>query len=140
MRYAPLLAALAVTAALAATAHAQLPFPLPGQPPADFSKRAQCTRDYVRSLERQIAVLEKLRGAGPEAVGQVCALIEWGSDWLGGELPDGARRQLRDTLGFDIDLRLIQAQCRMGQGNLDRELMSRLGFLKAERVRCDDTI
>lgn len=140
MRYSHLAVALFAAAVLAASAQAQLPFPLPGQPPDDFTKRAQCTKDYAASLDRQIAVIEKLRDAGPEAIGHVCSLIEWGSDWLGGELPETTRRQLKDALGVDVDLRLIKAQCRMGQGNLDRELMTRLGFLKAERLRCDETI
>lgn len=134
------LAAGTVLAGSAVAAHAQLPFPLPGQPPADYSKRQQCTSDYVRSVQRQIAGLEKLREAGPEAVGQLCSLIELGSDWLGGELPDSTRKQLKDTFGVDIDLRYIRMQCRVGQGNLDRELMSRLGYLKSELVRCNDTI
>jgi hypothetical protein len=73
-------------------------------------------------------------------VGQVCSLIEMGSDWLGGELPEGVRKQLKDVLGVDIDLRFIKTQCRVGQGNLDRELLSQLGFLKSELVRCNDTI
>ena len=55
-----------------------------------------------------------------------------GSDWLGGELPDSMRQQLKDVLGVDIDLRFIKTQCRIGQGNLDRELMTPLGFLKSE--------
>ena len=131
------LAAPAVVAGLAVAAHAQLPFP---QPLPDYSKRQQCTRDYVSSIERQIAILDKLRASGPEAVGQLCSLIEMGSDWLGGELPDSTRKQLKDTLGVDIDLRFIKAQCRVGQDNLDRELTSRLGYLKSELVRCDDTI
>jgi hypothetical protein len=124
---------------LAGAAHAQLP-PLPGQPEPDLSRPRQCTRDYVRSVEQQITVLDQLRAAGPEAVGQLCSLIEMGSDWLGGELPDSMRKQLKDALGVDIDLRFIKAQCRLGQGNLDRELISRLGFLKSELVRCNDTI
>jgi hypothetical protein len=140
MKYLPHIAAIAVAAALAGTAHAQLPFPFPGQPPTDFSKREQCTSDYVRTVERQVAGIEKLRSAGPEAVGQLCALIEMGSDWLGGELPDSTRKQLKDALGVDIDLRFIRTQCRIAQGNLDRELMSRLGYLKSELVRCNDTI
>jgi hypothetical protein len=140
MKYLPHIAAIAVAAALAGAAHAQLPFPFPGQPPTDFSKREQCTSDYVRTVERQVAGIEKLRSAGPEAVGQLCSLIEMGSDWLGGELPDSTRKQLKDALGVDIDLRFIRTQCRITQGNLDRELMSRLGYLKSELVRCNDTI
>lgn len=140
MRYTHFAAALFAAAVLAASAHAQLPFPFPGQPPDDFAKRVQCTKDYVTSLGRQISVIERLRDAGPEAIGHVCSLIEWGSNWLGGELPEPARKQLKDALGVDVDLRRIKAQCRMGQGNLDRELMTRLGFLKAERLRCDETI
>ncbi len=134
-------AVLAVLAALAGGAQAQLPFSLPGEPPdPNLYKRPQCTVDYRRSVEQQIAGLEKFRSAGPEAVGQVCSLIEWGSNWLGGELAESTRKQLKDTLGFDVDLRFIQAQCRAGQGNLDRELMTRIGYLKAELVRCNDTI
>ena len=49
---------------------AQLPFPLPGEPSPDMSKRPQCTKDYVKSIEQQIATLDKFRSAGPEAVGQ----------------------------------------------------------------------
>jgi hypothetical protein len=125
---------------LAGSAAAQLPFPLPGPPDQDMSKRPQCTKDYVKSVEQQIAALDKFRTAAPETVGQICSLIEKGSDWLGGELPDGMRKQLKDSLGFDIDLRSIRAQCRMSQGNLDRDLMTQLGFLKSELVRCNDTI
>ena len=50
------------------------------------------------------------------------------------------RKQLKDMLGVDVDLRYIKTQCRVGQGNLDRELMTRLSFLKSELVRCNDTI
>jgi hypothetical protein len=85
-------------------------------------------------------MLDKLRASGPEAIGQVCSLIEMGSDWLGGELSDDMRKKLKETLGFDVDLRYIRAQCRMSQGNLDRELMTQQGFLKSELVRCNDTI
>jgi hypothetical protein len=67
-------------------------------------------------------------------------LIESGSAIVGGELPDGVRQQLKGLLGVDIDLRFIKTQCRVGQGNLDREVMSQIGFLRAELVRCNDTI
>jgi hypothetical protein len=133
-------AAAALLAALTGSAAAQLPFPLPGQPEPDLSKRPQCTTDYRKSVEQQIVMLDKLRATGPEAVGQICTLIEMGSDWLGGELSDGTRKQLKETFGFDIDLRFIRAQCRVGQGNLDRELMTQQGYLKSELVRCNDTI
>jgi hypothetical protein len=136
----PRLAAVVLVAGLAGSAAAQLPFPLPGQPDPDLSKRPRCTRDYLKSVEQQITTLDKFRSAGPEAVGQVCSLIEMGSYWLGGELPDNWRKQLKDTLGFDVDLRYIKTQCRVGQGNLDRELMTQLGYLKSELVRCNDTI
>jgi hypothetical protein len=134
------LAVVTLLAGLAGPATAQLSFPFPGQPEPDLSRRPQCTGDYRRSVEQQIAVLDKLRAAGPEAVGQVCSLIEFGSNWLGGELPDGMRKQLKETLGIDIDLRFIRTQCRVSQGNLDRELMTQQGFLKSELVRCNDTI
>ena len=134
------LASLVVVLGLAGTAAAQMPFPLPGEPIPDMSKRPQCSRDYLKSVDQQITALESFRSAGPEAVGQLCSLIELGSDWLGGELPDSTRKQIKDMLGVDIDLRYIKTQCRVGQGNLDRELMTRLGFLRSERVRCNDTI
>jgi hypothetical protein len=139
----PLLSRIAVIglfAVVGGSAAAQLPFPLPGQPEPDLSKRPQCTADYRKSVEQQIAVLDRLRAAGPEAVGQVCTLIEMGSDWLGGELSGTTRKRLKETFGFDIDLRFIKTQCRVSQGNLDRELMTQQGYLKAELVRCNDTI
>jgi hypothetical protein len=119
-------------------ARAQLPLPIDPEP--DFSRRPQCTRDYVRSVEQQAAALEKLRTAGPEAVGQLCTLIEMGSAWLGGDLPDDVRRELRGLLGFDVDLKQISTQCRTGQGSLERELAIKLRRLKAELLRCDDTV
>ena len=135
-----LVAALVLAAAVCGTARAEPPFPLPGQPGPDFSNRPQCTSTYVRSVERQVAAMQKLRTAGPEAVDQLCTLIELGSAWLGGELPDETRKQLKDMLGFDVDLARIAAECRAGQGNLERELIGRLGYLRAELVRCNDTI
>jgi hypothetical protein len=125
---------------LSSAAGAQLPFPLPNPSEPDLSKKPQCTKEYTRSIETQITGFEKFRTAGPEFVGQICTLIETGSSWLGGELPDTTRHKLKDMLGFDIDLRFIKAQCRLGQGNLDRELMTHLGFLRSELVRCNDTI
>jgi hypothetical protein len=125
-------------AALAGPATAQLPFgpsPLP-----ESGVRPQCTKDYRASLEAQISVVEKMRNAGPEFVGEICSVIEQGSALLGGELPDSVRQQLKGLLGFDVDLRFIKTQCRIGQGNLDRELRTQLGFLKAEIVRCNDSI
>ncbi len=133
-------AAIAVAVGLAGVAQAQLPFPLPGEPPPDISKRPQCTKDYVSSVQKQITGLEAFRTAGPDTVGYVCSLIEMGSNWLGGELSDATRKQLKDNLGFDVDLRFIRTQCRVSQGNLDRELMTQIGYLKAELVRCNDTI
>jgi hypothetical protein len=130
---------LMLAAGLAGSA-AQMPFPLPGQPEPDLSKRPQCTSDYRKSVEQQLVMLDKLRAAGPETIGQICSFIEMGSDWLGGELPDGVRRQLKDTFGFDIDLRFLRTQCRVSQGNLDRELMTQQGYLKSELVRCNDFI
>jgi len=133
-------AALAVAVGIAGVAQAQLPFPLPGEPAPDISKRPQCTKDYVQSVQKQITGLEALRTAGPDTVGYVCSLIEMGSNWLGGELSDATRQQLKDKLGFDVDLRFIKTQCRVSQGNLDRELMTQIGYLKSELVRCNDTI
>jgi hypothetical protein len=102
--------------------------------------RRQCTKDYRASLEAQITAMEKMRTAGPEFVGEICSMIEQGSALLGGELPDSVRQQLKGLLGFDVDLRFIKTQCRIGQGNLDRELTTQLGFLKSEIVRCNDSI
>jgi hypothetical protein len=128
-----------LAAGLGGTVEAQLPLPLPGQPGPDLGKREQCTSDYARSVEQQVAVMEKLRSAGPQAIDQVCALVELGSLLLR-ELPDDTRRQLRELLGFDVDLKRTAAQCRQGQGDLERELISRLAFLRSELVRCNDTI
>ena len=50
------------------------------------------------------------------------------------------RQQLKGLLGVDIDLRFIRTQCRVSQGNLDREVMSNIGYLKSELMRCNDTI
>jgi len=67
-------------------------------------------------------------------------MIEQGSALIGGELPDSVRQHLKGLLGLDVDLRFIKTQCRIGQGNLDRELTTQLGFLKSEAVRCNDSI
>jgi hypothetical protein len=140
MRFLPTIAMLALAAGLSGSAVAQMPFPFGGPPAPEPGKLAKCTKDYVKSVEEQISAMEKLRASGPEFVGQVCTLIESGSAILGGELPDGIRQQLKGMLGFDIDLRFIKAQCRLSQGNLDREVMSQIGFLKSELIRCDGTI
>jgi hypothetical protein len=137
MRSLPLLCTL-LLATLAGPATAQLPFgpsPLP-----ESGVPRQCSKDYLKSLEAQVTVVEKMRTAGPELVGEICSMIESGSALIGGELPDGMRQQLKGLLGFDIDLRFIKAQCRVGQGNLDRELTTQLGFLKSEISRCNDSI
>jgi hypothetical protein len=134
------MATFVLIAGLSGTAVAQMPFPFGGQPQPEPGKVAKCTKDYVKSVETQIAAMEKLRTSGPEFVGQICTLIESGSALMGGELPDGVRQQLKGLLGVDIDLRFIKTQCRVGQGNLDREVMSQIGFLKAELARCGDTI
>jgi len=140
MRLLPTLAMLALAAGLSGSASAQMPFPFGGPQAPEPGKFAKCTKEYVKSVEDQIAAMEKLRASGPEFVGQVCTLIESGSAIVGGELPDGIRQQLKGLLGFDIDLRFIKAQCRLSQGNLDREVMSQIGYLKSELVRCDGTI
>src|SRR5262245_27788180 len=128
----------ALAIGLGAAAHAQLPAPAEPQP--DFNPRPQCTRDYVRSVETLVSTLEKLRTAGPEAVGQLCTLVEMGRAWLGGELPEDVRRELRGLLGMDVDLKQISEQCRAGQDGISRELATKLRQLRAELVRCDDTI
>jgi len=128
----------ALFAGLGATAHAQLPSP--AEPRPDFSRPAQCSRDYVRSVETLVSALEKLRAAGPEAVDRFCTLVEMGSAWLGGELPEDLRRELRGLLGIDVDLKRLGEQCRAGQGGIERELATKLRQLRAELARCDDTI
>jgi hypothetical protein len=130
------LAVLMLVASLAGPAQAQLPFPTPRP---DMT-RPQCTNDYLKGVQQQLDVMEKLRASGPEFVGQVCTLIEGGSALIGGELPDSLRQQLKSTLGFDVDLRFIKMQCRVGQGNLEREFMTEIGRLKSELLRCNDTI
>jgi hypothetical protein len=138
MRFPTRLARVVLLAALAGPATAQLPFSTPPLPESGLRK--SCTKDYLQSLEKQVTVVEKMRTAGPQFVGQICHMIESGSALLGGELPDSTRQQLKGLLGFDVDLRFIKAQCRVGQGNLDRELTTQLGFLKSEIVRCNDSI
>lgn len=135
------LACLAVlVAGLAGPAQAQIQPPLPfGTPRPDMGK-AQCTKDYTKGVQQQLDMMEKLRASGPEFVGQICSLIEGGSALIGGELPDSLRQQLKTTLGVDVDLRYIKTQCRVGQGNLDREVMTEIGRLKSELIRCNDTI
>jgi hypothetical protein len=140
MKFLLSLAMLVVVAGLSGAAVAQLPFPFGGPQRPEVGKLAQCTPAYVKSVEEQIKTMEKLRASGPEFVGQICSLIESGSTWLGGELPDSVRKQIKGMLGVDVDLRFIKAQCRLGQGNLDREVMTEIGYLKSELVRCNDTI
>jgi hypothetical protein len=132
--------ALVIAAGLSGSAVAQWPLPFGGPQSPEPGTFAKCTKDYVKSLEEQIDAMTKLRASGPEFVGQVCTLIESGSALLGGELPDSMRQQLKGMLGVDIDLRFIKAQCRLSQGNLDREVMSQIGYLKSEILRCDGTI
>jgi hypothetical protein len=134
------IAMLALTAALAGSAAAQMPFPFGGPQVPEPDRKAACTKDYLKSVESQITAMEKLRTSGPEFVGQVCSLIEAGSAIVGGELSESTRRQLKGMLGFDVDLRFIKTQCRVSQGNLDREVMTLIGFLKSELARCGDTI
>jgi hypothetical protein len=133
-----LVSIVALAAGLGAAAQAQLPFP--SEPGPDFSRPPQCSRDYVRSVETLVTALEKLRTAGPEAVGRLCTLVEMGRAWLGGELPEDVRRELRGMLGVDVDLERITQQCRAGQGGIEQELTGKLRQLRAELVRCDDTI
>ena len=110
-------------------------------PKEDMTKRPQCTKDYRSTIDMQISAMEKLRHAGPELVGDVCKLIESGSAMVGGELSDQTRARIKSLIGIDIDLPFITKQCRLGQGNLDRELMTELGYLKSEQQRCSaDTI
>jgi hypothetical protein len=140
MRLLPAIAMVVAFSALSGSAGAQMPLPFGGPQRPENGKMPQCTKAYVKSVEDQIKAMEKLRATGPELVGQVCSLIESGSAWLGGELPDGIRKQIKDMLGVDVDLRFIKAQCRLGQGNLDREVMTEIGYLRSELIRCNDTI
>jgi hypothetical protein len=117
-----LVAALLLAAAVGGTAHADEPYRVQGEP--DLGLRPPCTAAYVRSLERQAAALQHLRQTGPEAMDRLCSLIELGSA----------------LLGLDADVRRVTRECRIGQGNLERELIGRLGWLRSELVRCNDTI
>ena len=140
MKFLPTMAMLTIVAALAGSAAAQMPLPFGGTPMAEPGKMPKCAQEYVKSVEAQVAAMEKLRASGPEFVGQICTLIESGSAIVGGELPDSVRQQIKGLLGVDVDLRFIKTQCRVSQGNLDREVMSNIGFLKSELMRCNDTI
>jgi hypothetical protein len=140
MKFLPSMAMLVVVAGLSGPAIAQMPFPFGGPQRPENGARPQCTPAYVKSVEAQVKAMEKLRATGPQLVGQICSLIESGSAWVGGELPDPIRQQIKAMLGVDVDLRFIKAQCRLSQGNLDREVMTDIGYLKSELVRCNDTI
>jgi hypothetical protein len=94
----------------------------------------------VRSVKQLVAALEKLRTSGPETVGRLCSLVEMGSAWLGGELPEDVRKELRSLLGVDVDLKRMADQCRAGQDGIAHELAGKIRQLRAELVRCDDTI
>jgi hypothetical protein len=135
---ATLLAATALAAAGPATgARAQPPFPF--DPAPDYMQRPQCTKSYVRSIQAQAAALERLRTDGPEAIGRLCALIEFGSAWLGNQ-PEDRRKELRRLFGIDVDLDQLAGRCRTGQDAIARELAIMLRQAKAELLRCDDTI
>jgi hypothetical protein len=140
MKFLPSMAMLIVVAGLSGPAVAQMPLPFGGPQRPQNGRMPQCTPAYVKSVEAQIKAMEKLRATGPELVGQICSLIESGSAWIGGELPDNIRQQIKGMLGVDVDLRFIKAQCRLSQGNLDREVMTDIGYLKSELIRCNDTI
>ena len=98
MKFLPSMAALAVTAGLAGSAAAQMPFPFGGPQMPEPGKAPQCTKEYVKSVEAQVRAMQKLRASGPEFVGQVCSLIEAGSAIVGGELSDSTRQQLKGLL------------------------------------------
>jgi hypothetical protein len=134
------MAMLAMVGGLSGAALAQMPFPFGGPDIPQPGKLAQCTPEYVKSVETQIDAMQKLRTAGPEFVGQICTLIESGSAIVGGEFSDATRQRLKGLLGVDIDLRFIKTQCRVSQGNLDREMTSQIGYLRSELNRCNDTI
>ena len=124
MKFPTTAAMLLMVAGLSGSAVAQMPFPFGGPQTPEPGKMAKCTKDYIKSVETQINAMEKLRTSGPEFVGQICTLIESGSAMVGGELSDDMRQKLKGLLGVDIDLRFIKTQCRVSQGNLDREVMS----------------
>jgi hypothetical protein len=130
------LVVLALSLGLDTVAEAQLPFPF--GPAPDFGKGQQCTQEHTRLLGQQLEAFEKLRSSGPEAIGRLCGLIAMGSAWLGKD-PD-ARGKLRELLGFDIDLERAEAQCRAGQDTIASELTTAIARIRAELLRCDDTI
>ena len=76
MRFLPSMAALAVTAGLAGSAAAQMPFPFGGPQMPEPGKAPPCTKEYVKSVEAQISAMQKLRASGPEFVGQFCSLMQ----------------------------------------------------------------
>jgi hypothetical protein len=130
------LAVLALGLGFGTAAHAQPPFPFGPEP--DFGARPLCSKERVRLIERQVEALEKLRASGPEAIGRICATIQMGSAWLGRE-PE-ARSKLRELLGFDIDLEQAESQCRAGQDKIASELTTMIARLRADLLRCDDTV
>lgn len=123
---------------LAGMALAQSPFGGPQMPaPGQVQK---CTPEYSKSVEAQIKSLEQWRTTAPETIGQICRLIDTAGAFLGEEIPEGIREQLKSTLGINVDMRFVRAQCRQSQGDLDRELTTQLGYLRSELERCDPRI
>jgi hypothetical protein len=64
--------------------------------------KPQCNKDYLKGVQQQLDVMEKLRASGPELVGQICTLIEGGSALIGGELPDSLRQATEEHAGLDV--------------------------------------
>ena len=64
MKILPTMAIVALAAGLSGSATAQMPFPFGGPPEPEPGKLAKCTKDYVKSVEQQIAAMEKLRASG----------------------------------------------------------------------------
>ena len=110
-----------------AAAHAQLPFPF-GASAGPGGAPPQCTPTTASPSRSRSPDWRSSARPAPSSSGQVCTLIEGGSALVGGELPDSVREQIKAMLGVDVDLRFIKTQCRVGQGNLDRELMTQLGI------------
>ena len=67
MKFLTTMAALTVVAGLAGSAAAQMPFPFGGTPMPEPGKSPKCTKDYVKSVETQVAAMEKLRASAPSS-------------------------------------------------------------------------
>jgi hypothetical protein len=155
-------AALAGEARAPGVERAQLPLPYAMPGPRSCSPQAQ------RFMRMQIDAMRQLQRLSRKEGDTLCTAIE-GAETMGVDkfldlkslqrFLKPEQRELLEAFGFDaskvdvakimrlfgvdlsqIDLRQLRAQCRQGQGEIDRFASSELGRLETEMLRCDDRI